>query len=80
LMARLAVDQSVHGRGLGGALLRDALSRSVEISRTIGVHAVVVDALDGEAKAFYERFGFLPFLDGEMRLFLTLGTIRAAGK
>jgi GNAT superfamily N-acetyltransferase len=80
LLARLAVDRSVHGRGLGGILLRDALTRSVDLSEKIGIHAVVVDALDAEAKAFYQRFGFLPLTDDEMRLFLPLCTIRAAAK
>jgi GNAT superfamily N-acetyltransferase len=80
LLARLAVDQSVHGRGLGGFLLRDALTRSLDLSEKLGIHAVVVDALDAQAKAFYERFGFLPLTDDEMRLFLPLSTIRSAAK
>ena len=81
LLARLAVDRSVHGRGLGGFLLRDALTRSLDLSEKLGIHAVVVDALDAEAKAFYEeRFGFLPLTDDEMRLFLPLSTIRATVK
>jgi len=80
LLARLAVDRSVHGRGLGGVLLRDALKRSNDLSEKLGIHAVVVDALDAEAKAFYERFGFLPLTDDEMRLFLPVSTIRSAAK
>jgi predicted N-acetyltransferase YhbS len=80
LLARLAVDQSVHGRGFGGLLLRDALNRSLEISEKFGIHAVVVDALDAGAKTFYERFGFIPLADNEMRLFLPVNTIRTAAK
>jgi GNAT superfamily N-acetyltransferase len=78
LLARLAVDRGVHGRGLGGFLLRDALTRSLDLSEKLGIDAVVVDALDAEAKAFYERFGFLPLTDDEMRLFLPLSTIQSA--
>jgi GNAT superfamily N-acetyltransferase len=78
LLARLAVDQSVHGRGLGGFLLRDALTRSLDLSEQLGIHVVVVDALDAEAKAFYQRFGFLPLTDNEMRLFLPVSTIQGA--
>ncbi len=80
LLARLAVDQGVQGKGLGGFLLRDALTRSLDLSEKLGIHAVVVDAFDAEAKAFYQRFGFLPLTDDEMRLFLPVGTIRSAMK
>ena len=59
LLARLAVDQSVHGTGVGGLLLRDALTRSLDLSEKLGIHAVVVDALDAGARTFYERFGFI---------------------
>jgi hypothetical protein len=61
-------------------VLRDALTRSIELSNQLGIHAIVVDALDDEATSFYERFGFLPLTDNAMRLFLTLSTIRAAAK
>jgi GNAT superfamily N-acetyltransferase len=80
LLARLSVDQSVQGRGLGGFLLRDALIRSLDLSDKLGIHAIVVDALDAGARAFYERFGFTPLTDDELRLFLPLGTIRSAAK
>jgi hypothetical protein len=56
------------------------LSRSLDLSEKLGIHAVVVDALDAEAKTFYEKFGFMPLTDDEMRLFLPLGTIRSAVK
>jgi GNAT superfamily N-acetyltransferase len=80
LLARLAVAQSVHGKGLGGFLLRDALTRSLGLSAKLGIHAVVVDALDAGAKTFYVRFGFMPLIDDEMRLFLPLSTIRSSAK
>jgi GNAT superfamily N-acetyltransferase len=80
LLARLAVDQTIHGKGLGGILLRDAMTRSLDLSEKLGIHAVVVDALDAAAKTFYERFGFLPLTDDAMRLFLPLSTTRSAAK
>jgi predicted N-acetyltransferase YhbS len=80
LLARLAVDKSVHRGGLGGYLLRDAMTRSLDLAEKLGIHAIVVDALDAEAKTFYERFGFVPLTDDKMRLFLPLSTVRAAAK
>lgn len=80
LLARLAVDQSVQGRGLGGFLLRDGMTRSLDLSEKLGIHAIVVDALDAGAKTLYERFGFISLTDDEMRLFLPLSTIRSAVK
>jgi predicted N-acetyltransferase YhbS len=80
LLARLAVARGAQGRGLGGILLRDALLRSLELSESLGIYAVVVDALDDEAVSFYEKFGFLRLTDAEMRLFLPLSTIRAGIK
>jgi predicted N-acetyltransferase YhbS len=53
LLARLAVDRSARGKGLGEALLLDALRRAVHLSANLGVHAVRVDALDDAAAAFY---------------------------
>jgi GNAT superfamily N-acetyltransferase len=80
LLARLAVEKGVHGQGLGGFLLRDALTRSLDLADQLGIHAVVVDALDTEAKVFYERSGFIPLTESETRPFLPLGTIRSAAK
>ena len=76
LLARLAVDQAVQGRGLGEALLVDALGRCLGLAEELGIHAVEVDAIDGQARAFYEKYGFVPLLDREMHLFLPIGTIK----
>ena len=80
LIARLAVDRTVQGQGLGGILLRGGLSRSLKISTTTGFHAVVVDALDSDAKAFYEKYGFVPLTDNVMRLFVNIETTRGAAQ
>jgi predicted N-acetyltransferase YhbS len=80
LLARLALDRSMNGRGMGAFLLRDALTRSLDLTEDLGIHAVVVDALDSAAKAFYKRFGFLALTDTEMRFFLPIGTIMSAAK
>lgn len=58
VLARLAVDQRAQGHQLGGALLRDALERTVAVARQAGVRALLVHALHERAKAFYEHYGF----------------------
>jgi GNAT superfamily N-acetyltransferase len=58
LLARLAVDVSAQGRGLGRSLLVDALSRATGVTRDVAAIAVVVHAIDADAAAFYAKFGF----------------------
>ncbi len=75
LLARLAVDQSARGKGLGEGLLLDALQRSLDLSTRLGVHAVAVDALDDTAAAFYRKYGFVPLLDDPLHLYLPIATV-----
>ena len=58
LLARLAVARSEQGRALGGHLLVDTLRRCVRGGREFGARAVLVDAINDEAAAFYQHFGF----------------------
>lgn len=58
ILARLAVDKSLQGIGFGKALLRDALLKTIQAADTIGVRALLIHALDEDAAAFYEKFGF----------------------
>ena len=74
VIGRLAVDLRSQGSGLGEVLLLDAIRRVVRAGDTIGVYAVVVDALHDRAGAFYERYGFLPFPSRPLRLYLPLRT------
>jgi GNAT superfamily N-acetyltransferase len=60
LLARLAVDVSLQGRGVGPALLKDALLRAASAADTIGARALLVHAKDDNAKGFYEHFDFEP--------------------
>ena len=55
----------------------DALHRSAGTSRTIGSTAVVTDAKDEDAQAFYERYGFLRLTTVPRRLFLPMATMEA---
>jgi GNAT superfamily N-acetyltransferase len=78
LLARLAVDRTEQGRGLGGHLLVDALRRCVRGGREFGARAVVVDAIDERAAEFYRHFGFHDLDDA--RLWRRLRDISAALK
>src|SRR5690606_14958306 len=75
LLGRLAVDQSMKGRGVGQFLLMDALHRSLEAAANIAAMAVVVDAKDEAAEAFYRHFSFLPLHEQPRRLFLPMKTV-----
>jgi GNAT superfamily N-acetyltransferase len=75
LLGRLAVDQNMKGKGLGQFLLLDALRRSLEAAGDIAAMAILVDAKDEAAAAFYRHFSFLPLQQQPRRLFLPMNTI-----
>jgi GNAT superfamily N-acetyltransferase len=77
LLARLAVDHAEKGRGLGTALLKDALLRSLQGAEIIGCRAVLVHAKDQAAQAFYRKFGFESSPIDEFHLFLLIKDIKA---
>lgn len=84
LLARLAVDRALQGRGLGRALLQDALRRILQAADTIGARAVLVHAKNRAAIDFYSRFDFEPSsvdpgpTDGPRQMFLLKDLRRAA--
>ncbi|MCE7870287.1 GNAT family N-acetyltransferase [bacterium CPR1] len=79
LIARLAVDRSAQGLGIGRALILMVLELAVEISERLGIFAVTVDALNESARKFYlERFGFSELLDDPKHLFITIADVRAS--
>ena len=77
-MGRLAVDQAFKGQGLGGALLADALDRAV--SSEIAAFALMVDAKDETAAAFYRHHGFIALPDAPKTMFLPVETALKAKK
>lgn len=76
LLGRLAVDTTARGIGLGADLLMDALHRTLRIAEEMGVFAVHTHAIDDEAKAFYEKFGFRAMLDQPRHMFLPMETVQ----
>jgi GNAT superfamily N-acetyltransferase len=75
LLGRLAVDQAAQGKRLGEYLLTDALRVSLGLSEAVGLFAVEVDAIDDQARRFYEKYGFAPLTDSEHHLYLPIRTI-----
>jgi GNAT superfamily N-acetyltransferase len=72
LIGRLAIDRRYRGRGLGAALLFDAIARAARADTAI--FAILVDAKDDSAAAFYRHHGFQPFATRPLHLFLPIGT------
>lgn len=77
LLGRLALDKMLHGRGLGAALLWDAMVRVVDATRTVAARFVVVDAIDEHAAGFYAHHGFTR-IPGTMRLIQKVSDIAEA--
>lgn len=72
-LARLAVDRSEQGKGLGAALLQDAVKRCLELRGELGLRLLIVDAKDERAAGFYRAFGFTETADAALTLYLSLG-------
>jgi len=77
LLGRLAIDASLQGQGLGGALLADALTRVVAATELVAARFVVVDALHESAATFYEHHGFRR-IEGTLRLVQKISWVVAA--
>ncbi len=75
LIARLAVNQTAQGNGVGKMLLTDAIKRILVVSDEIAIYALVVDAINKKAQYFYEQFGFTSLCNKSFRLFLPLQTL-----
>lgn len=76
LLARLAVDESQQGHGLGKALLKDALLRTAQAAEIVGVRALLGHAMDENAKRFYLHFNFEPSPVDPRHLMLLIKDLR----
>ncbi len=79
-LGRLAVDSDFQGKHLGEALLFHALRTALELSEKLGAFAADVVALDAEASAFYQKYGFIPLQDNPFHLYLPMKTIEVMFK
>lgn len=76
VLARLAVSNSWQGQGIGSALLKDAVLRTLQAAEIAGLRALAVHAKDDEARAFYERYGFIPSPTDSYHLLVLLKDIK----
>jgi GNAT superfamily N-acetyltransferase len=76
LLARLAVDASVQGHGVGAWLLQDAMRRALSAAEAVGIRVLLVHALDKNARSFYQRWGFEPSPTDPLNLQMLFKDIR----
>ncbi|MER8865039.1 GNAT family N-acetyltransferase [Mesorhizobium sp. M0751] len=77
LIGQLAVDRRYAGRGIGSALVKDALQRCIAGAAIVAGRAVIVRAIDREAETFWQSWGFIPARDNPSVLMRSLDDIRA---
>lgn len=72
VLTRLAVDQSLQGQGLGKALIKDCVIRTIKLSESIGIRALIAHAVDKSAVQFYSQCGFEESPVGSQQLMILL--------
>ena len=75
VLGRLAVDRAYHGRGLGRALLRDAMLRTLQAAEIAGIRAILVHAISADARRFYQRCGLRASPTDPMTLMVTVADV-----
>lgn len=78
VLGRLAVDERHQAKGLGKALLREAMQRTLEASQRIAARALIVHAIDDEAISFYAGYGFRRFPTNGRTLLLPIETLSSS--
>jgi GNAT superfamily N-acetyltransferase len=76
LLARLATERRWQGQGVGSALLRDAMERTLQAADIAGIRALAVHAKNDDARRFYEHFDFVPSPTDPLHLFVLLKDVR----
>lgn len=72
IIGRLAIASKFQGRGIGEALLRDAVLRTLQAAEIAGIRAILVHAISERAKVFYEKYGFVPSPANPMMLMINV--------
>jgi GNAT superfamily N-acetyltransferase len=76
ILARLAIDISAQGRGIGKGLLKDALRRTAAAADIAGIRALFVNAKDDEARRFYAYYDFDPSPADSHQMFLVMKDLK----
>ncbi len=77
LLAKLALDRTLHRSGRGGELLLDALARSLVASSDVAARVLIVDAENSDVADFYRRYGFIDVRNSVRRLIIKMSTVQA---
>ncbi|WP_337906931.1 GNAT family N-acetyltransferase [Iningainema tapete] len=78
VIGRLAVDCNWQGKGIGRALVRDAVLRTLQAANIAGIRAILVHAISEEAKQFYVKCGFISSPVAPMTLVVTIADAKVA--
>jgi GNAT superfamily N-acetyltransferase len=78
VIGRLAVDREHQGKGLGSALLKDALLRTLNAASIVGIRVILLHAISDEAKRFYEKAGFSASPVDPMTMMITMADVEKA--
>lgn len=78
VLGRLAIDREHQGRGLGSALLKDALMRTLSVASIVGVRAILLHAISDDARRFYEHAGFTASPVDPMTMMIALADVEKA--
>lgn len=78
VLGRLAVDETMQAGGIGPALLRDAVLRTLQAAEIAGIRAILVHAISERARRFHQKWGFISSPVEPMTLMITVGEARGA--
>lgn len=76
ILGRLAIDQTIQGKGVGVALLQDAVLRVQQAALIMGIRGILVHAISEAARAFYERHGFISSATNPLTLILSVARMQ----
>jgi GNAT superfamily N-acetyltransferase len=74
----IGIIERLQGNKIGKALMLHAFAKTLEVAEHIGVYALTLEAINDQKAATYKKWGFTPFIEGELLMFIPVATIRTA--